>query len=217
MITAELLSKLYPQSTTTNRAKYANALNHAVNAYGISANRHRLRAFLAQIGVESGQLRAVEENLNYSAQGLLKTFPKYFNATTATAYARQPQKIANRVYANRLGNGNEASGDGWKYRGRGLIQITGRSNYLLLDNGAISMTIGTDLIDEPDLLAKEPEYAAASAAWWWRNAGLNELADKLGSSNETEIFKQITKRINGGYNGLVERQQLYALAKKYIV
>lgn len=217
MITTDLLAKIYPQSTFSNRAKYVEALYHAVNAYGISQNKNRLRAFLAQIGVESGQLRAVEENLNYSAQGLLKVFPKYFNAATANAYAHKPQKIANRVYANRLGNGNEASGDGWRFRGRGLIQITGRSNYLLLDNGGISMTIGTDLIDEPDLLASEPQFAADSAAWWWRKAGLNELADKLGGPDDATIFKQITKRINGGYNGLAERQQLYTLAKKYIV
>jgi putative chitinase len=217
-LTTELLAKIYPASKAENRQRYAQALYTACCRYGIAENLHRMRAFLAQIGVESGQLAAVEENLNYSASGLRTTFPKYFPTTAlATAYARKPQKIANRVYANRLGNGNEASGDGWRYRGRGLIQITGKANYLLLDNGGISMPMGTDLIDEPELLASTPQYAADSAAWWWRKAGLNELADQLGGSNEVEVFKRITKKINGGYNGLAQRQKLYELAKKYLV
>lgn len=216
MITDQLLSQIYPQSTRENRSRYANHLEMAIYRYGISENKHRLRAFLAQIGCESGQLRCVVENLNYSAQGLLKTFPRYFKtATEAAAYARKPQMIANRVYANRLGNGNERSGDGWRYRGRGLIQITGKSNYAELSDAMYGLPMGMDFVDEPDLIAT-PEWAAESAAWWWQNAGLNTLADRLAGANEAEVFKQITKRINGGYNGLAERQKLYALAKKYI-
>lgn len=216
MITDAILAGIYPNSTKENRVRYVAHLEEAMRMYGITTT-NRIRAFLAQIGVESGQLKAVEENLNYSADGLRKTFSKYFpTQALANAYARQPKKIANRVYANRLGNGDESSGDGWKYRGRGLIQITGKSNYLALDNGMMSqIPIGTDFTDEPDLLT-QPAYACQSAAAWWRKAGLNTLADKLGGSNDADIFKQITKKINGGYNGLAQRQKLYSLAKKYI-
>ena len=180
-------------------------------------NPNRIRAFLAQIGTESGQLSAVSENLNYSAAGLRKIFGKYFPTDElANAYARQPEKIANKVYANRLGNGDEKSGDGWKYRGRGLIQITGKSNYTEADQKMYGLPMGVDLVMEPELLAT-PEYAAQSAAWWWDNAGLNALADQLGGADDTEVFKKITKRINGGYNGLDERLKLYENAKKVIV
>lgn len=216
MITLSILAGIYPNSTKQNRERFIAPLEEAMRMYGITTT-NRIRAFLAQIGVESGELKSVEENLNYSADGLRKTFPKYFPTTAlANAYARQPQKIANRVYANRLGNGSESSGDGWKYRGRGLIQITGKSNYLNLDNGVMSqIPIGTDFTDEPDLL-KEPVYACQSAAAWWHKAGLNALADKLGGSDDADVFKRITKIINGGYNGLAQRQKYYTLAKKYI-
>lgn len=211
-----LLSKIFPQSTATNREKFAAFLESAMSMYGITTP-NRKRAFLAQIGVESAQLSATVENLNYSASGLQKTFKKYFpTATLAQQYARKPQAIANRVYANRLGNGPESSGDGWKYRGRGLIQCTGKVNYANCD--AKMMRFPNEcvsILDNPEILA-QPNYACLSAAWWWANAGLNALADKLGKSDDAVIFKQICKKVNGGYNGLAERQAIYARCKKYI-
>nr|DAG73200.1 MAG TPA: Chitinase A [Caudoviricetes sp.] len=161
----------------------------------------RAAAFLAQIGVESARLTAAVENLNYSAEGLLATFPKYFTEAEAQQYARRPPAIANRVYAGRYGNGNEASGDGWLYRGRGLIQITFHDNYQLC-----AVALGLPLVQQPDLLAA-PANAAASAAWWWAAHGLNALAD-------AGQFQQITRVINGGMNGYSQRLYLYGAAKK---
>lgn len=211
-----LLEKIYPDSTKENREKFANALKLAMMRYNID-NVNRSRAFLAQIGAESGQLRAVVENLNYSAKGLRSIFGKYFKTDAeAEQYARKPEAIANVVYANRLGNGDTESGDGWKYRGRGLIQLTGKSNYEKATNEMYALPLGVDFVDEPDLLAT-PEYAAQSAAWFWEAHGLNALSDQLGGVDDADVFKQITKRINGGYNGLEERTALYERAKTVIV
>lgn len=163
--------------------------------------RLRVCAFLAQIGHESGGLQAVVENLNYSAEGLLKTWPTRFTAATAAACARNPEKIANIVYANRMGN--TAPGDGWKYRGRGPIQITGKNNYL-----ACGKALGLDLVANPEKL-EQPEYAARSAAWFWESNGLNALAD-------ADRFTDITRKINGGTNGLEDRKQRYKLALSVI-
>ncbi|MCU9956464.1 MULTISPECIES: glycoside hydrolase family 19 protein [Burkholderia] len=131
----------------------------------------RAAAFLATVGVESARLTAVVENLSYSAEGLLATFPTYFDEGEAQQYARRPPAIANRVYAGRYGNGDEASGDGWRYRGRGLMQITFHDNYQLC-----AVALGLPLVQQPDLLAV-PANAAASAAWRWAAHGLNALAD----------------------------------------
>ncbi|WP_070108461.1 glycoside hydrolase family 19 protein [Burkholderia plantarii] len=161
----------------------------------------RAAAFLATIGVESARLTAVAENLNYSAEGLIATFPKYFTEAEAQQYARQPPAIANHVYAGRYGNGDEASGDGWRYRGRGLIQITFRDNYQLC-----AVALGLSLVQQPDLLLM-PTNAAASAAWWWATHGLNTLAD-------ASQFQQITRVVNGGLNGYSQRLYLYGAAKK---
>jgi putative chitinase len=161
----------------------------------------RIAAFLATIGVESARLTAVVENLNYSAEGLLSTFPKYFNAVEAAQYERQPQRIANRVYANRYGNGNEASGDGWKYRGRSLICVTFRDNY-----ASCGKAISLPLDSHPELL-EQPCNAALAAGWFWDAHNLNPLAD-------AGKFEGITRAINGGLNGYSERLALYAAAKK---
>jgi putative chitinase len=151
--------------------------------------------FLAQVAHESGGLQFTQENLNYSAQGLRSVFGKYFpTIEIANTYARKPEKIANRVYADRMGNGNEASGDGWKFRGRGLIQLTGKENYQ-----KFSDENGIDCVKNPDLLL-QPEMALTSACWFWKKKNLNEFADK------NDII-MITKRINGGTNGLNDRQQ----------
>ena len=156
----------------------------------------RLAHFLAQCGHESGGFRVTQENLNYSAKGLAGIFKKYFPTEAAAApYARNPQKIANKVYANRMANGSEASGDGFKFRGRGYIQLTGRANYT-----AFGKAIGEDIASNPDVVASK--YALLSAAWFWSNNGLNRLAD-AGSTDTT--VTSITKRVNGGTIGLADR------------
>jgi putative chitinase len=156
----------------------------------------RLAHFLAQCGHESGGFRATQENLNYSAKGLNGIFKKYFpTEASAAAYARNPQKIANKVYANRMSNGDEASGDGFKFRGRGYIQLTGRANYTLFGKA-----IGEDVTGNPDIVSGK--YALLSAAWFWSNNGLNKLAD--GGSTDA-VVTTITRRVNGGTIGLADR------------
>lgn len=207
-ITSDTLRKIYPLSKNIER--YAEALDKAMQECGIDT-AERARAFLAQVGHESAQLNLVEENLNYSAQALRKVFPKYFRTPQeASSYAHHPERIANRVYANRMGNGSEESGDGWKFRGRGLIQITGRDNYV-----SMSSLMGKDLTIWPDALLM-PLDACRSAALWWKTNGLNEFADKL-AADERKTFEAITKRVNGGLNGLEDRLDIYRRAKKVIV
>jgi putative chitinase len=156
----------------------------------------RLAHFLAQCGHESGGFRATQENLNYSAKGLNGIFKKYFpTEASAAAYARQPQKIANKVYANRMSNGDEASGDGYKFRGRGYIQLTGKANYTLFGKA-----IDENITSNPDVVSGK--YALLSAAWFWSNNGLNKLAD--GGSTDA-VVTSITKRVNGGTIGLADR------------
>lgn len=208
-ITSETLRKIYPLSKNINR--YLGALNMSMQECGIDTV-DRVRAFLAQVGHESSQLNNIEENLNYSAQGLRKIFPKYFpTQKEALAFARNPERIANRVYANRMGNGSEESGDGWTFRGRGLIQITGRDNYSYM-----SSLMGKDLTIWPDALLL-PLDACRSAALWWKANGLNALADKLSGSGERKTFEAITKRVNGGLNGIDDRWEIYQRAKAVIV
>ena len=159
--------------------------------------KDRVCGFLSQAGTESGGFRVKVENLNYSQQGLRKVFPKYFPGdATAFRYARQPQAIANRVYGGRMGNGSEASGDGFKYRGRGYIQLTGKDNYT-----KCGADIGQDLIANPDYLTTV-SGAVESAVWYWTKNNLNALADK-------KDVLLMTKKINGGTNGLAERQAYY--------
>lgn len=160
-----------------------------------------LAHFMAQIEHESG-LKPISENLNYSAEGLLKTFPKYFTKEQASLYARKPEKIANRVYANRIGNGDEKSGDGWKYRGRGFIQLTLKNNY---EN--LSKDTGTDYVNNPDLLLNEAD-AMVAALWFWKKNGLTKYA-------LLDDITTVTKRINGGLNGFDHRKKLLIKWKKY--
>ena len=171
-----------------------------LNSYFINTPL-RVAHFFAQIEHESG-LKPISENLNYSTSGLLATFGKYVNNSPIEAkkYQRQPERIANLVYADRMGNGNEQSGDGFKYRGRGFLQITGKSNYLVL-----SKDTGIDCYNNPDLLLEEAN-AMISALWFWQKNKLNDLADK------NDIIG-ITKRINGGLNGIEHRKELL---KKYL-
>jgi len=156
----------------------------------------RLAHFLAQCGHESGGFKLTQENLNYSAKGLNGIFKKYFpTLDSAVPYERKPEKIANKVYGGRMGNGPEASGDGWKYHGRGFIQLTGKDNYT-----AFTKSIGEDCVNNPDLVASK--YALASAAWFFNKNGLHKMAD--GGANDATVTS-ITKRVNGGTIGLPDR------------
>lgn len=155
----------------------------------------RLAHFLAQCAHESAAFKAREENLNYSAAGLKKIFPRYFPGNLAENYARQPEKIASRVYGGRIGNGNEASKEGYKYRGRGYIQLTGKDNY-----SAFANSVSEDVLGNPDLVTSQ--YPLLSAAWFWDTRSLNALAD-AGASDE--VVTKITKKVNGGLNGLEDR------------
>ena len=171
-------------------AKWLNPLNAAFEKYDINTPK-RQAAFIGQCSVESNNFKTLEEDLNYSAEGLMRTWPSRFpDIDTAEKYAHNPEKLANKVYAGRLGNTED--GDGWKYHGRGLIQLTGRDNYK-----NCGQAIGEDLINSPDLLA-QPEGAALSAAWFFNKHGLNQLAD-IGD------FVLMSKRINGGDLGLSQR------------
>jgi putative chitinase len=156
----------------------------------------RVAHFLAQCGHESGGFKVTSENLNYSAKGLMGIFKKYFpTEAIANAYQRNPQKIANKVYANRMANGSEASGDGYKFRGRGYIQLTGKDNYT-----QFGKSIGVDILSNPDSVASK--YALASAAWFFSKNGLHKIADE-GASDV--VVTKITKRVNGGTIGLPDR------------
>lgn len=156
----------------------------------------RLAHFLAQCGHESGGFKATQENLNYSAKGLAGIFKKYFPTEAAAApYARQPQKIASKVYGGRMGNGPESTGEGYKFRGRGYIQLTGKENYT-----AFGKSIGEDIISNPDVVASK--YALLSAAWFFSKNGLHKMAD--GGASDA-VVTSITKRVNGGTIGLPDR------------
>ena len=156
-------------------------------------DRRWVAYMLATAYHETGKkMQPVEENLNYSASGLLKTFPKYFTPMQAASYARAPVRIANRAYANRMGNGDEASGDGWKYRGRGIIQITGKRNY-----DAFAKWLELDI--NPDDVAINLTLAVKAGVWFW-------LENEIASLNSVE---KVTRRINGGLNGLDDRVNLY--------
>jgi len=156
----------------------------------------RLAHFLAQCGHESGGFKATQENLNYSAKGLAGIFKKYFPTEAAAApYARQPQKIASKVYGGRMGNGPESTGEGYKFRGRGYIQLTGKENYT-----AFGKSIGEDIISNPDVVASK--YALLSAAWFFSKNGLHKMAD--GGASDA-VVTSITKRVNGGTIGLADR------------
>lgn len=156
----------------------------------------RLAHFLAQCGHESGGFRVVNENLNYSAKGLQGIFRKYFpTPALAEQYQRKPEKIANRVYGGRMGNGPEASGEGFKFRGRGYIQLTGKQNYT-----AFAKAIGEDVVANPDLVATK--YPLASAAWFFHRNGLHKIAD--GGATDA-VVTQVTRRVNGGTIGLADR------------
>lgn len=173
-----------------------NALCEILPVYEIHTPE-RVAAFVAQCAHESGGFKFLKENLNYRAESLVKTFPRHFpDLATAKLYERQPEKIANRAYANRMGNGDEASGDGFRYLGRGLIQLTGKNNYTLF-----AAAIDTPLEEIPEYL-QTFEGAVQSACWFWEQNNLNQWADK-------KDILTLTKRINGGTIGLQDRIKHY--------
>ena len=183
--------------------KYYSYIEQYCDKYKINTPK-RISHFLAQVNYESGYMNYIEEKFSYSAKRLLQVFPKYFkNIDEANEYAYKPEKIANRVYANRMGNGSELSGDGWKYRGRGLIQLTGKNNYLKFSKWYNDSSI---FVDNPDLLL-QPQFAVLSAFFYWDTHKLNDYI--VENVDDYTICKVITKKINGGYNGLEERFRLY--------
>jgi putative chitinase len=202
MITKEQLTKILNTRDAALVDKLLPGINEALVKFQINTPL-RISHFLAQLLHESGNLLRTTENLNYGAPGLLSTFRKYFTVEQATQYARKPERIAARVYANRMENGDEASGDGWKYRGRGYIQLTGKSNYK-----ALTESLNVDFVANPDLVAT-PQYAALSAGWYWNSRGINKLADA------DDVLK-VTKAINGGTIGLEDRKHHLAHVKSII-
>ena len=193
MITRE---NLLAVTTPAMADKWLDALNATAERFEINTPE-RIAGFLSQLAHESGGFTATSENLYYRAEALSRVWPSRFPLGVAESYAMQPEKIANRAYCDRMGNGDEASGDGWKYRGRGLIQLTGKDNY-----AAFTMSCDVDALNNPDLLA-EPDLAALSAGWFWSKNNLNSLAD-------AKNVEGMTRRINGGLNGLDDRQAKYA-------
>ena len=193
-LTASQLKQMVPGITHVDH--WIEAFDQLLPDYEINTPK-RIAAFIAQCAHESGGFKFLKENLNYKAESLMKTFPKYFSdKDTANAYAKQPVKIANRVYASRMGNGDEASGDGYKYCGRGLIQLTGKTNY---DWFAASLEISASEASE---YLETFEGAAQSACWFWESNNLNVEAD-------AGDIKKMTKKINGGYIGLDDRIKHY--------
>lgn len=175
--------------------KYATLLKK----YGVTTAK-RKAMFFAQLDHESG-LKPIQEDLKrYTVKNLLSVFKKYFTVNDVNDFVGKPEAIANRVYANRMGNGNQNSGDGWKYRGRGFIQLTGKSNY-----AALSKDTGVDYVSNPDLLLNEAD-AMISALWFWKKNKLNDFAD-------WGDVEGATRTINGGVNGLVDRKEKY---QKYL-
>jgi putative chitinase len=197
-ITADLIKSLYPQYKHPD--DLAEVLTEQFDKYEINTV-NRAAGFLAQCGHESNGFTVLKENLNYSAEGLNKIFHKYFpTLADATPYARQPQKIANKVYANRMGNGDEASGDGFKFCGRGAIQLTGHDNY-----ASFADSVGYSL-DECVADLETLDGAIESACWFWKKNGLNAVCD-------ADDIVKMTKKINGGTIGLDDRQAHYEKAK----
>ena len=196
-ITEQQLLQILPNAGR-NAGVFVPVLNTAMGRYGI-VGKLRVAAFIAQIGHESGQLTRLVESLNYSAHALVRTWPSRFDLVRATAAAHKPEQIANIVYAGRLGN--TAPGDGWDYRGRGLIQVTGKKNH-----AACGEALGVDLVNHPELL-EQPRYAALSAAWYWSVNGLNTLADAGDIQNIGSIINTGSK--GKVPNGAADRLALY--------
>lgn len=195
VVTEEVFRRAAPHHPSPGR--WADAMRMILPEYEINTQR-RIAAFLAQCGHESAGFTVTEENLNYSAEALMRTFPRYFPTLThAKPYARNPEKIANHVYACRMGNGSEESGDGWRYRGRGCIQLTGKDNYK-----AFAAAVNLSLDAAVQYLGTI-NGAVESACWFWKTRGLNAMAD-------AKDMVTMTKKVNGGLHGLEDRQRRYS-------
>ncbi|MBJ7310566.1 glycoside hydrolase family 19 protein [Rugamonas sp. CCM 8940] len=201
MVLADILRTAFP--VCADPAGWAEALAAPLARFDIG--QQRLGHFLAQVGYESGQFNHILENLQYrSAARLVQVWPHHFaNEEAARPYLGQDQLLGNVVYAGKLGNGDAASGDGYRFRGRGLIQITGRGNY-----AEAGHALDLDLLAKPELL-EQKEHAALSAAWFWASRGLNPLADQAADEQHMENFSRISERINGSTRSVPERFQLY--------
>ena len=204
MVTLDLLKHMCPKTKASVLEGYLEPLNTVAEYYDMNVNPARLAGFLAQTAHESGGYNFIKENLNYSAKGLRGTFGKYFpNDEIAKQYERKPERIANRVYGNRMSNGPEESGDGYRFCGRGLIQLTGRANYT-----KFAQDLNMSLEDTIAYL-ETPNGAVASAGWFWDNNKLNQYCD-------SGDFVTLTKRINGGTIGLEDRKHHFELAMHYL-
>lgn len=188
MVNADQLARLHIG------AEWVDALNETFSRFNITTNNQKAM-FIGQCSHECGNFRILEENLNYKAATLMKLWPKRFpTQEIANAYDRNPKKIANMVYASRMGNRDESSGDGYRFRGRGCIQLTGHANYF-----HCGKALGVDFVANPDLVAT-PKYASLSAGWFWSTHNCNAPADALD-------FAKVTKIINGGLIGLADREK----------
>ncbi len=206
-----------PEADIQHIQTYLPYLNQEMPVYQINTPA-RAAAFLAHLAHESGQFRVVTENLNYRAERLVVVFPKYFpTLAIAKQYEKKPEKIANKVYADRLGNGSELSGDGWRFKGRGLIQLTGRASY---GDCSKALTGNKSTFQEASDLLTTPQYAVASACWFWTvYKALNEVADQpdtwatMYKNRNYSKFQWLTLRINGGLNGYDDRLDFWQKAK----
>lgn len=220
-ITASQLIAIFPQSKSVAEV-YAGLFNELFDKYGITT-KERAAHFISQVGHESSGFTRLVENLNYSAEGMAATWKKRYSTgkmitvkgrkvpepnALALSLHRRPEAIANNTYANRLGNGPESSGEGWKYRGRGLVMITGKFNYE--EGGKYS---GLDLVNHPELL-EDPRNATIVSLEYWKSRNLNTIADKTTEKNNQ--VEPMTYKINGGYIGLDKRKEAFALAMKYL-
>lgn len=202
LLTLDVLFDLFPNARKS-RLNLQLMLD-IINESDVINTTNRVASFLAQCAHESGSFTIVRENMNYSSVGLRKTFSKYFPTDElAEQYARQPERIGNRVYASRMGNGPESSGDGYKYRGRGFIQLTGKNNYT-----ECGKALNLPLLEKPEIL-ESGGGATRSAMWYWDTNNLNRYAD-------LDDIKGQTRVINGGYNGLDERTRYYEKCKTYL-
>ena len=193
-LTIDILKECLPDAKAANLEKFVEGLNETFEHFDISTPE-RMAMFIAQTAHESANFSAVQENLNYSATALMTYWPARFKGV-ADKYARKPELIANRAYCDRMGNGNEASGEGWTFHGRGLIQLTGKDNYT-----HCGKALELDLINDPDQVAENP-VAVLSAGWFWDTRKLNQWADKGN-------VEKVTKLINGGKIGLPDRIKHY--------
>lgn len=210
MISLEQVLKAVPTAKKLRVAKFLPYLISAMQEFEVNTPL-RQAAFLAQVFHESGNLNSVDENLNYGAKGLMATWPSRFDAATAAKYERKPEMIANKVYANRMGNRDEASGDGWKHRGAGLIQLTGKDNQF-----ACAMALGIDPTIVHEWLKTE-EGAARSAGYFWKTNNLNKWADKGDIDGVSDVINlgRKTERV-GDSIGFAHRKELYEAFKRVL-